>query len=62
MVGLVTGAVLTVLGVIMLGIHYRESQAGCTLLWKVLECLDKYLLYLARCHTVLLLSRRTVPT
>ena len=57
-VGLVTGAVLTVLGVIMLGIHYRESLTGFTLLWKVLECFDWYLVYLAGWLTVLLLARR----
>lgn len=57
-VGLVTGAVLTVLGVIMLGVHYRESLSGFTLLWKVLECFDWYLVYLAGWLTVLLLARR----
>ncbi|MBQ9989307.1 MAG: TSUP family transporter [Clostridia bacterium] len=56
-VGLVTGAVLTVLGVIMLGIHYRETLASFTLLWKVLECFDWYLVYLAGLITVLLLAR-----
>jgi len=50
--------VLTVLGVIMLGIHYRESLTGFTLLWKVLECFDWYLVYLAGWLTVLLLARR----
>ena len=58
MVGLVTGAVLTVLGVIMLGIHYREPLANFTLLRKVLECFDWYLVYLAGWLTILLLARR----
>lgn len=56
-VGLVTGAVLTVLGIIMLGIHYREWLTDCTLLWKVLECFEWYLVYLAAWLTVLLLAR-----
>lgn len=59
-VGLVTGAVLTVLGVIMLGIHYREALSGCALLWKVLACFDRYLIYLAAWLTVLLLARHFV--
>jgi len=59
-VGLVTGAVLTVLGVIMLGIHYRESLANFTFLWKVLECFDWYLVYLAGWLTVLMLARRFI--
>lgn len=56
-VGLVTGAVLTVLGVIMLGIHYREVLAGFDLLWDILECFKWYLIYLAGWLTVLLLAR-----
>ncbi len=56
-VGLVTGAVLTVLGVVMLGIHYREALAGFTFLWNVLECFQWYLVYLAGWLTVLLLAR-----
>lgn len=57
-VGLVTGVVLTVLGVIMLGIHYREVITKWTLLWNVLLCFDWYLLYLAGWLVVLLLLRR----
>lgn len=60
-VGLVTGAVLTVLGVIMLGIHYREALAGFTLLWKVLECFEWYLVYLAGWLAVLLTARHFLP-
>ena len=56
-VGLVTGAVLTVLGVIMLSIHYKDLLADFTLLWKVMECFDWYLVYLAGWLTVLLLAR-----
>jgi len=59
-VGLVTGAVLTVLGVVMLGVHYRESLANFKLLWKVLECFDWYLVYLAGWLTVLLLARHFI--
>ena len=60
-VGLVTGLVLTVLGVIMLGIHYREIIAGWTLLWQVLDCFKWYLLYLAAWLTVLLTARHFLP-
>jgi len=56
-VGLVTGAVLTVLGIVMLGIHYRNALRGFSLLWQVLECLEQYLFYLAGWLTVLLLAR-----
>lgn len=56
-VGFVTGAVLTLLGMIMLGIHYRKSLAGFEILWKVLECFEWYLVYLAVWLTVLLLAR-----
>ena len=60
-VGLVTGGVLTVLGIVMLGIHYREAIAGWTLLWQVLDCFKGYLLYLAAWLTVLLLARHFLP-
>jgi len=60
-VGLVTGAVLTVLGAIMLGFHYREALAGSELLLKVLSCFEWYLLYLAICLTVLLGARTLFP-
>jgi len=53
-VGLVTGAVLTVLGVVMLGIHYREIISQWTLALKVLDCFEKYLLYLTVCLAILL--------
>lgn len=60
-VGLVTGGVLTVLGVIMLGIHYREIIATWTLLWQVLSCFESYLLYLAACLSFFLLARWIFP-
>ena len=56
-VGLVTGAVLTVLGVIMLGIHYRDFLARISLLRRMLSCFDQYLIYLAACLAVLLTAR-----
>ena len=60
-VGLVTGAVLTVLGIIMLGIHYRDALAGCAILWQVLDCFKGYLLYLGACLVVLLGTRALLP-
>ncbi len=60
-VGLVTGAVLTVLGVVMLGIHYREILAGWALLHQVLACFEGYLVYLAAWLAVLLTARHFLP-
>lgn len=60
-VGLVTGGVLTVLGVAMLGLHYREFIAQWTLLGKVVRCFGEYLLYLAVCLAVLLPVGRFTP-
>ena len=57
-VGLVIGAVL---GVIMLGIHYREALASFALLWKVLDCFEWYLVYLAGWLAVLLTARHFLP-
>lgn len=56
-VGLVTGAVLTVLGVILLCLNYREQLMEFELLWKVLDCFGKYLIYLIACVILLLLFR-----
>ena len=56
-VGLVTGAVLTVLGLIMLGIHYREPLMGIPLVAQVMACFGWYLVYLAACLAVLLTAR-----
>lgn len=57
LVGLVTGAVLTVLGVLMLGIHYREALCASPLLLRMMTCFGRYLIYLAVWLTVLLLAR-----
>ena len=53
-VGLVTGAILTVLGITMLILNYREALQQCELLWKVLICFGTYLGYLAVCVMILL--------
>lgn len=59
-VGLVTGAVLTVLGLIMLGIHYREWLAGIPLVMQVLNCFGRYLIYLGVWLAVLLPARHVL--
>lgn len=59
--GLMTGAVLTVLGITMLAVHYREQLAQWTLLLQVLHCFGAYLLYLAVCLTALVLTGRFLP-
>ncbi|MGM9618883.1 MAG: TSUP family transporter [Oscillospiraceae bacterium] len=56
-VGLVTGAVLTVLGVVMLGLNYRAQLASCTLLMQMLRCMGWYLLFIAGVIVVILLLR-----
>ncbi|MGN0478441.1 MAG: TSUP family transporter [Hominenteromicrobium sp.] len=56
-VGLVTGAVLTVLGLTMLGIQYRKQLAACTLLMQVLRCMGLYLLFLAGIIAAVLILR-----
>ena len=60
-VGLVTGAVLTVLGLIMLGIHYREWLMGLPLVMQLLRCFGQYLIYLGAWLAVLLTARRFIP-
>ncbi|MGN1143606.1 MAG: sulfite exporter TauE/SafE family protein, partial [Anaerovoracaceae bacterium] len=45
-VGLVTGAVLTVLGITMLCINYRKQITACRLLMQVLQCMGRYLLFI----------------
>lgn len=57
-VGLVTGSVLTILGVIMLGVHYREPISRCTIFMQILSCFAKYLIYLAICVSLLLIFRK----
>ncbi|MGM9538146.1 MAG: TSUP family transporter [Candidatus Onthomonas sp.] len=56
-VGLVTGGVLTVLGIAMLGINFREQIASCTLLMQVLRCMGWYLLFIAGIVIVILALR-----
>ncbi|MCM1145545.1 MAG: TSUP family transporter [Blautia sp.] len=56
-VGIVTGVILTILGAAMLILNYREQLLGCILLWQVLSCLGKYLVYLLCCIVVLLTLR-----
>ncbi|MGM9662569.1 MAG: TSUP family transporter [Oscillospiraceae bacterium] len=56
-VGLVTGAVLTVLGLVMLGVNYRRQLASCALLMQMLRCMGKFLLFIAGVVAVILLLR-----
>ncbi|MCM1569117.1 MAG: TSUP family transporter, partial [Roseburia sp.] len=60
MVGLATGAILTVLGAFMLILNYRDFLSGCTMLWAVLSCLGKYLIYLACCVSLFLILKAAV--
>lgn len=53
-VGLVTGAVLTVLGAAMLILNYWSFLSGITLFVQILECLGKLAFYIAICLVVLL--------
>lgn len=53
-VGLVTGAVLTILGVAMLALNYREVISHWGFLWGILKCFGEYLVYLILCVIVLL--------
>ena len=56
-VGLVTGAILTILGALMLILNYWEYISRVQLIADVLLCLGKYLLFLACFVAVLLLAR-----
>jgi len=60
-VGLVTGWVLTILGLVMLILHYWEALAAWTLGAEILACFGKYLIYLAACLVILLLLRAIFP-
>lgn len=60
-VGLVTGAVLTILGVIMLGIHYRELIMKWVWLKKVLICFQWCLVYLGGWLIILFLLKHFLP-
>lgn len=53
-VGLVTGAVLTVLGAVMILLNYRESLAKVPLLMNTLICFGQYLLYIIPAACILL--------
>ena len=60
-VGLVTGAVLTVLGAAMLLLYFREALFSLPILAGVLRCLGRFLLFIVPCVASLLLVRRCVP-
>ena len=59
-VGLVTGFVLTVLGLSMIFLHYREPLLKIVLLRDTLQCLGKLILYLIPCVLGLLLIHFTI--
>ena len=59
-VGLVTGFVLTILGLSMLFLHYREPLLKIVLLRDTLQCLGKLILYLIPCVLGLLLIHFTI--
>lgn len=56
-VGLVTGAVLTVLGGAMLILNYWDLLSRYLLLMQTLDCLWKFLVYIVPCVAVLLLIK-----
>jgi hypothetical protein len=60
-VGLVTGAVLTVLGGAMLILNYWDSICSVDLLYQVFVCYGNLLKYLAPAVCLLLLTRRLFP-
>ena len=53
-VGLVTGAVLTVLGAAMLALNFREQLSRCSLLMDMLHCFGVLAAYIIPCVLVLL--------
>lgn len=53
-VGLVTGAVLTVLGAVMIILHYWDYISTWTMLFDVLVCFGKYLLFIVPAALILL--------
>ncbi|MGM9521762.1 MAG: TSUP family transporter [Oscillospiraceae bacterium] len=57
-VGLVTGAVLTILGAVMLCINYRKQIASCALLMQVLRCMVRYLVFIAGIVAVILVLHK----
>ncbi|MGN1147228.1 MAG: TSUP family transporter [Lachnospiraceae bacterium] len=56
-VGIVTGAILTVLGSVLLILNYRDAIAGCSLVWQTLRCMGWYLLFIAGVVVVILSLR-----
>ncbi|MGN0813764.1 MAG: TSUP family transporter [Candidatus Coproplasma sp.] len=56
-VGLATGAILTVLGVVMLGINYREWIVSSGIILQTLRCMGWYLLFILGIVVVILLLR-----
>ena len=60
-VGLATGAILTVLGLILLGLHYADVIVSWTLPGRMAACIGKYLVYLCACLALLLLARALLP-
>lgn len=56
-VGLVTGAILTVLGIVMLVLNYWEYIAGCEMVMQVLACMGSYLCFIGIVIVVLLALR-----
>ncbi|MDE6592754.1 MAG: TSUP family transporter [Oscillospiraceae bacterium] len=53
-VGLVTGAVLTVLGAAMLILNYWSAISGIAVVVETLRCLGKFIMYIVPCVAVLL--------
>ena len=53
-VGLVTGAVLTVLGAVMLILNYWSVISEITVIVETLKCLGKFVLYIIPCVAILL--------
>ncbi|MCD8020844.1 MAG: hypothetical protein LUF92_15115, partial [Clostridiales bacterium] len=62
-VGLVTGAVLTVIGIVMLGMNYRTQIASIPLLVQILMCFGGFLAFILVLIAGILLIRRifTLP-
>ena len=57
MVGLVTGAVLTVLGAVMLILYYWPVLSEITIIAETLRCLAMFILYILPCVAALLLIK-----
>ncbi|MBR3356522.1 MAG: TSUP family transporter [Solobacterium sp.] len=57
-VGYVTGAVLTVMGAVLIFLHYREGILSVPYVPDILRCLKAFVLYILPCIAVLLVIRR----